>query len=115
MALDYIPIQASAVPCERAFSSCAETDTKRRNRLSPIMIEVLQMLKYAFNHETLDFMTGWITPKSELTSEGELAVNPSTSLRPTDHRPRTNVMDALIRAVALAEGDKASEEEEDDA
>ncbi len=27
MAMDYLPIQASAVPCERVFSSSAETNT----------------------------------------------------------------------------------------
>ncbi|OJA20567.1 hypothetical protein AZE42_14066 [Rhizopogon vesiculosus] len=32
MAMDYLPIQASAVPCERVFSSSAETDTKKQNR-----------------------------------------------------------------------------------
>ncbi|CAA7260680.1 unnamed protein product [Cyclocybe aegerita] len=29
IALDYLPIQASAVPCEHVFSSSVETDTKR--------------------------------------------------------------------------------------
>ena len=33
IAMDYLPIQASAVPCEQIFSSSAETDTKKRNRI----------------------------------------------------------------------------------
>ena len=48
MALDYLPIQATSIPCERIFSSSAETDTTRRNRLSPEMFEALQMLKYDY-------------------------------------------------------------------
>ena len=58
IAMDYLPIQASSVPCERAFSSCAETDTKRRNRLSPALIEALQVLKGWYRHEhVLDFIS----------------------------------------------------------
>ena len=46
MAMDYLPIQASAVPSERVFSSSAQTDTARRNRIKPILMESLQMLKF---------------------------------------------------------------------
>ena len=46
IALDYLPIQASAVPSERVFSSSAQTDTPRRNRIQPILMESLQMLKF---------------------------------------------------------------------
>ncbi|KAJ7315160.1 hypothetical protein DFH08DRAFT_1040264 [Mycena albidolilacea] len=35
----------SAVPCERVFSSAGETDTPRRNRTAPALMEGLQMLK----------------------------------------------------------------------
>lgn len=55
MAMDYLPIQASAVPCERIFSSSAETDTKKRNRITPILMEALQMLKYHYKKHRLDF------------------------------------------------------------
>jgi len=48
MALDYLPIQATSIPCERIFSSSAETDTTCCNRLSPEMFEALQMLKYDY-------------------------------------------------------------------
>jgi hypothetical protein len=46
VAASILPIQASAVPCERAFSSSKETDTDKRNRLSPKMMEILQILKH---------------------------------------------------------------------
>jgi hypothetical protein len=44
--MDYLPIQASAVPSERIFSSSGQTDTARRNRIKPILMESLQMLKF---------------------------------------------------------------------
>ncbi|KIK21669.1 hypothetical protein PISMIDRAFT_103770 [Pisolithus microcarpus 441] len=46
IAMDYLLIQASSVPCERVFSSSTDTDMKKRNQISPILMEALQMLKY---------------------------------------------------------------------
>lgn len=48
MALDYLAIQGSATPIERVWSSAAETDTKRRNRLAPTRLEALQFLKAGY-------------------------------------------------------------------
>jgi hypothetical protein len=62
-ALDYLPIQASPVLSEHIFSSSAETDTKKHNRINPILMESLQMLKFAFKKAHLDFTGGWITPE----------------------------------------------------
>ena len=50
LAMDILPIQASSVPCERIFSSSKETTTARRNRISPELMEELQMLKFSFKH-----------------------------------------------------------------
>ena len=59
LAMDILPIQASAVPCERVFSSGKETMTARRNRISPMLMEALQILKFAINHgHSLSFTTG---------------------------------------------------------
>ncbi|KIM82993.1 hypothetical protein PILCRDRAFT_56744, partial [Piloderma croceum F 1598] len=66
VSLDYLPIQASVVPSEWAFSSSAETDTKKRNRINPVLMEVLQMSKFALKKAHLDFTTGWITPESDM-------------------------------------------------
>jgi len=63
MALDFLPIQASAVPSEQVFSSSAETDTKKRNRINPVLMEALQMLKFALKKARLNFTDGWITPE----------------------------------------------------
>jgi hypothetical protein len=51
MARDYLAIQGSSVPSERAFSSGGLTDTSRRNRLTPAAFEALQILKSSYrNH-----------------------------------------------------------------
>ncbi|KIK13481.1 hypothetical protein PISMIDRAFT_17949 [Pisolithus microcarpus 441] len=58
IAMDYLPIQASAVPCEQVFSSSAETDTKKQNHISPTLMEALQMLKYDYKKSHLTFTEG---------------------------------------------------------
>ncbi|KAG6819653.1 hypothetical protein H0H93_009827 [Arthromyces matolae] len=50
MARDYLAIQGSSVPSERAFSSGALTDTLQRNQLAPETFEALQILKNGYNH-----------------------------------------------------------------
>ena len=75
MAMDYLLIQASAVPCERIFSSSAETDTKRQNRISPLLMEALQMLKFHLKKKRLNFTAGWVTVEKQLKEdepEGDL-------------------------------------------
>ena len=70
VALDIMPAQASAVPCECVFSSSKETDTLRRTNLSPDLMERLQILKHLYlqhRGERLDFSRG------RLASEGDLA------------------------------------------
>ncbi|KAH9828941.1 uncharacterized protein C8Q71DRAFT_684943, partial [Rhodofomes roseus] len=42
-------------PCERVFSSAGETDTTQRSRLSPDLMEALQMLKYMIRESRLSF------------------------------------------------------------
>ena len=69
--MDYLPIQASSVPCERVFSSSAETMTKHRNRISPILMEALQMTKFFLKKERLDFTDGWVTPEKLMQQDIE--------------------------------------------
>ena len=61
MAMDYLPIQASAVPCERAFSSSSETDTKKRNRIQQELFEALQVLKFGLKRDQISFTEDIIT------------------------------------------------------
>jgi hypothetical protein len=69
IAMDYLPIQASSIPCERVFSSAAETDTKKQNRITPALMEALQMLKFLLKKKVLDFTTGWKTEESAMLGE----------------------------------------------
>ncbi|KZT63196.1 hypothetical protein DAEQUDRAFT_680779, partial [Daedalea quercina L-15889] len=53
IALDVLPVQASAVPSERVFSASKETDTDRRSNIDVELFEMLQVLKYALHEERL--------------------------------------------------------------
>src|SRR5260370_40311081 len=64
--MDYLPIQASLVRCERVFSSSAEMDTKQRKCINPDLMEVLQVLKFQLKKERLDFMAGWSTEEKQM-------------------------------------------------
>jgi hypothetical protein len=66
VALDILPVQASSVSCERVFSSSKETITTRRSRLSPALMEVLQVLKFIYKQERLDFSSDWISDPNDL-------------------------------------------------
>jgi hypothetical protein len=72
IAMDYLPVQASSVPCERVFSSSSETDTKKRNRLATDLMEGLQLRKYKLKKERLDFVKHWVTPVTDLTPDDEV-------------------------------------------
>jgi hypothetical protein len=68
IAMDYLPIQASSVPCECVFSSAKETDTVKCNRIHPMLMEVLQMLKFSLkkDQQSISFTNGWKTAKVEM-------------------------------------------------
>jgi hAT family C-terminal dimerisation region len=61
MAMDYLPIQAMSVSCECVFSSAKETNTVKRNRISPVLMEALQLLKFLLKKQCLNFMEEWST------------------------------------------------------
>ncbi|KAF8494076.1 hypothetical protein F5888DRAFT_1617331, partial [Russula emetica] len=76
IAMDYLPIQATSVPCERVFLSAKDTDTAKQNRISPILMEALQMLKYSLKKERLNFMNGWSISEAAMSMSvptGELS------------------------------------------
>jgi len=77
VALDVLPVQASAVPCERVFSSSKETCVLRRSLLSAGMLEVLQVLKHLYKGERLDFTLYWIAKEDDYSIEKatEAAIN----------------------------------------
>ena len=97
--MDYIPVQASSVPCERAFSSSAETDTSRRNRISPLLMEALQMLKYAFQLLSLDFTGDLLTTETELMVETEYDLLAELISAAQEDMVRENVMDRIVSEI----------------
>jgi hypothetical protein len=50
MARDFLAIQGSATPSERAFSSSSLTDTKHCSRISPPLFKAIQILKSAYRN-----------------------------------------------------------------
>ena len=73
--MDFLPVQATSVPCERVFSLAKDTDTAKRNRISPVLMEALQMLKSSLKKERINFMDGWRTSEAAMS-----AVSPTDNL-----------------------------------
>lgn len=67
IALDVLPIQASAVPCECVFSSSKETDSARRTNMASLKMEELQILKFDYRSRRLNFMEGLVCTERELS------------------------------------------------
>lgn len=109
VSLDYLPIQASAVPSERVFSSSAETDTKKRNRINPVLMEALQMLKFALKKARLDFTAGWITPESDMQEQEPVEDILAALLGESGE----DSMDNLIRNLETDDSDDEDNEDED--
>jgi hypothetical protein len=85
MAMDILPIQGSAVPCEHVFSLAKETMTAEHNHVSPSLMEALQMLKFSFcTGHSLDF-TDWLKEDIERGAiEAILEVKNHPSDKPLD-------------------------------
>lgn len=99
IALDYLPIQASSVPCERVFSSAKETDTLKRNRIHPVLMEALQTLKFSLKKERFNFTGGWETAQSKMKRTGNAGTTKDLLARLlTEDRQATT--DALLRALS---------------
>src|SRR6266481_7355800 len=98
-ALDYLLIQASSVASEHVFSSSAETDTKCRNRLRPLLMEALQMLKFSIMGCHLDFSVAWVTDESLLGIE-EVGGDKSDSV---------DIMDDVVKVSTDDAWDKISQ------
>jgi hypothetical protein len=66
--MNTLPVQGSAVSCERVFSSAKRTITDERNRLVAQTIEVKQILKYALKASRLSLQSRWNTTLVEATA-----------------------------------------------
>ena len=64
--MDYLLIQATSVPYKHVFLSAKETDTNKQNRMSVMLMEALQLLKFSLKKEQLSFMHGWSIPEAAM-------------------------------------------------
>lgn len=104
IAMDYLAIQLSSMPCKHAFSSSAETDTVRRNRLSPVLMEALQMLKFGFSKEPFNFTEGILTDENDLTIRFDDNVDILAELVHDEHTD-TQREDIIDRFIATEEAE----------
>ena len=107
LAMDYLPIQASSVPCERVFSSASETMTKHHNCISPILMEAIQMTKFFLKKERLNFTEGWVTSQKDMhiavADNNLLSTIVETVL---SHDSLTHQIDDIIGAIGEDKGDE---------
>ena len=68
IALDYLPCQASSVPCERLFSAGGEIATKQHAQLGAERFEELQVMKFAWWNNVVDWAS-WNTASVEEVDE----------------------------------------------
>ena len=112
IALDYLSIQASSVPCERVFSSAKETDTQKCNRIHPVLMEALQTLKFSFKKGRFNFTGGWQTARSEMKRTGNAGTTKDflAHLLTGDRQATT---DALLHALSDGDDDEDDNDEND--
>jgi len=93
IAMDYLPIQVSSVPCERVFSSVKETDTSKHNQMNLMLMEALQMLKFLLKKDwqSISFTEGWQTLKAEIMRQKATKGDLLKKLL-VDHQPTTNIL-----------------------
>jgi hypothetical protein len=92
--MDYLLIQATSVACERVFSSAKETDTAKRNRISPVLMEALQLLKFSLKKQRLNFMEGWST--SQAAMEGTVQDHDLGALLTGNEKMAKKVIDDML-------------------
>jgi|SRR5437588_7009554 hypothetical protein len=73
VAMDVLPAQASSVPSERVFSSSKETCTVRRANLSPPVLEALQMLKFSYKQDRLNFTEDLVADEVDYNISGRVS------------------------------------------
>jgi hypothetical protein len=97
MAMDYLPIQASSVSCERVFSSSSETDTKKHNRINGLLMEALQMLKFGLKRDRLS-----VNERFPNTVEKDMDYNDLTPVYTSD-APPTDILTELADVIGGSE------------
>ncbi|KAG2034353.1 hypothetical protein BDR03DRAFT_984456 [Suillus americanus] len=107
IALDYLPIQASAVLCKHVFSSSSETDMQKWNRLSPVLMEALQIIKFILKKDRLNFTKGWSASQRDMEYKVLRDVEPGEVFTPNISKAlsSSSTHKALLKAIADHECD----------
>ncbi|QRW13808.1 Zinc finger, BED-type predicted [Ceratobasidium sp. AG-Ba] len=94
IAMDVLPVQASSVSSERAFSSSKLTCTRERNLISPENLERLQFLKHALHRQPVSGATGLATQPLDFMAhithpavEGETETEPNVDTADSESDP----------------------------
>ena len=110
MAMDYLPIQASSVSCERVFSSSSKTDTKKCNCINGLLMEALQMLKFSLKRDCLSVNKCFPNTVEKDMNYDDLTLVYTPDALPTDILTeladvtgRSEMQNILDRAIAATE------------
>ena len=102
--MDYLPMQATSVPCECMFSSAKETDTAKRNRMSPVLMEALQILKFYLKKERLNFTAGWETSEEAMSVVRKASHSLADALGVYDAEDRDARLDTILNELETYDG-----------
>jgi len=105
LAQDYLPVMASSVSSERAFSSAGITISKHRSRLKPDIVEALQFLKCLHHRELIYREEPSMISESQMETEAQEHVEESG-----DSEPRC--WDDLVEDLEDNDGFQGFDEEE---
>jgi hypothetical protein len=97
------------VPCERVFSSSSETATKKRSRLHPTLFEAIQILKFGYKKERLNFTKGWAIQESDLIPPND--TRDGLSFDKSDHQV---AIDRILKEIILRDNLEGVGIEEED-
>jgi hypothetical protein len=84
VAMDILPVQASAVSCERFFLSAADTDDPDRNRLHPALMEALQVIKFSVKQDRFNFVPDLVAKEEEYSIDGPVSRRAVSELTATN-------------------------------
>ena len=102
--MDYLPVQATSVPCECVFSSVKETDTAKQNRISPVLMEALQLLKFYLKKECLNFSAGWETSEEAMGVVRKSTHSLADALGVYDAEDRDARLDTILNELETYDG-----------
>lgn len=86
--------------------------TKRRNRISPILMEALQMLKFFFKKDRLNFTEGWTTTQAQMlvdVSDDDILATIVEANNATDSAGLQGALNDVMYFIGDDEGDELAE------